>query len=118
MRTYRRGVYKFLCVHGYIILLPSCTMFDRANSMSSLARLYASSSRVEVLERSSRVRVLERSSTSTSARVLECEGSDLRVKLEYECSSARVSHIETSIQYLQCTCNSESPFQIVESSRS
>ena len=60
-----------------------------------LARLYASSSRVEVLERSSRVRVLERSSTSTSAQVLECEGSDLRVKLEYECSSARVSHIET-----------------------
>ena len=45
-----------------------------------LARLYASSS-------SSRVEVLERSSTSTSARVLECEGSDLRVKLEYECSS-------------------------------
>ena len=86
-RTYRRGVYKFLCVHGYIILLPSCTMYDRANSMSS-------SSRVEVLERSSRVRVLERSNTSTSARVLE-EGSDLRVKLEYECSSARVSHIET-----------------------
>ena len=37
----------------------------------------------------------ERSSTSTSARVLECEGSDLRVKLEYECSSARVLHIET-----------------------
>ena len=61
-------------------------MFDRANSNVKLA----SSSRVEssrVLERSSRVRVLERSSTSTSARVLECEGSDLRVKLEYECSS-------------------------------
>ena len=83
MRTYGLGVYKFLCVHGYIIILPSCTMFDRANSNVKLA----SSSRVEVLERSSRVRVLERSSTSTSDRVLECEGSDLRVKLEYECSS-------------------------------
>ena len=80
MRTYGRGVYKFLCVHGYRIILPSCTVFDRANSNVKLA----SSSRVEVLERSSRVRVLERSSTSTSARVLECEGSDLRV-----------SHIET-----------------------
>ena len=91
MRTYRRGVYKFLCVHGYIILVPLCAMFDRSNSNVKLA----SSSRVEVLERSSRVRVLERSSTSMSARVLECEGSDLRVKLEYECSSARVSHIET-----------------------
>ena len=72
-------------MHGYIILVPSCTTFDRANLNVKLA----SSSRVEVLERSSRVRVrvLERSSTSTSARVLECEGSDLRVKLEYECSS-------------------------------
>ena len=79
MRTYRRGVYKFLCVHGYIILLPSCTMFDRANSMSSW--LGYTLVRVE--------------SKYWSARVLECEGSDLRVKLEYECSSARVSHIET-----------------------
>ena len=79
VRTYRRGVYKFLCVHGYIILVPLCTMLDRANSNVKLA----SSSRVEVLERSSRV------------RVLECSRADLRVKLEYECSSARVSHIET-----------------------
>ena len=76
-------------MHGYIILVPLCTMLDRANSNVKLA----SSSRVEVLERSSRVRVLERSSTST--RVLECSRTDLRVKLEYECSSARVSHIET-----------------------
>ena len=64
-------------------MLPSCTMFDRANSNVKLA----SSSQVEVLERSSRVRLLECLSTSTSALVLECEGSDLRVKLEYECSS-------------------------------
>ena len=64
MRMYGRGVYKFLCVHGYIhvIILPSCTMFDRANSNVKLA----SSSRVEVLERSSRVRELERSSARVS----------------------------------------------------
>ena len=73
MRTYGRGVYKFLCVHGYIILLPSCTMFDRANSNVKLARLYASSSRVEVLHWSARVEY--------AVRALECKGSDLRVKL-------------------------------------
>ena len=78
MRTYRRGVYKFLCVHGYIILVPLCTMLDRANSNVKLA----SSSRVEVLERSSRVRVLERSSTSTSAGVLEGRSSsEARVRV-------------------------------------
>ena len=82
MRTYRRGVYKFLCVHGYIILVPLCTMFDRANSNVKLAS-------------SSRVEVLERSSMSTSARALECSRSDLRVKLEYECSSARVLEFHT-----------------------
>ena len=84
MRTGVEFISSCACMD--IIIVPSCTMFDRANS----------SSRVE-LERSStnRVRALECSSSSTSARVLECEGSGLRVKLEYECSSARVSHIET-----------------------
>ena len=37
---------------------------------------------IECEYRSARVRVLERSSTSTSAQVLDCVGSDLRVKLE------------------------------------
>ena len=58
-----------------IVIVPSCTMFDRANLNVKLA----SSSRVKY--------------TITGA--LECEGSDLRVKLEYECSSARVLHIES-----------------------
>ena len=74
MRTGVEFISSCACMD--IIIVPSCTMFDRANSNVKLA----SSSRVE-------------SSTSTGA--LECEGSDLRVKLEYECSSARVSHIET-----------------------
>ena len=81
MRTGVEFISSCACMD--IIIVPSCTMFDRANSNVKLA----SSSRVESS------RVLEHS--STSARVLECEGSDLRVKLEYECSSARVSHIET-----------------------
>ena len=68
MRHMRTGV-EFIssCACMDIIIVPSCRMFDRANSNVKLA----SSSRVE-------------SSTSTGARVLECEGSDLRV-----------SHIET-----------------------
>ena len=65
-------------------------MFDRANSNVKLA----SSSRVEVLHWSARVEY-EYWSARVRVRALECEGSDLRVKLEYECSSARVSHIET-----------------------
>ena len=75
-------------MHGYpdIVIVPSCTMFDRANSNVKLA----SSSRVKYT-----ITGALESSTSTSARVLEWEGSDLRVNLEYEGSSARVSHIET-----------------------
>ena len=65
-------------------MLLFMTMFDRANSNVKLAN----SSRVEYTSTGA----LE-SSTSTGAleyeyiRALECEGSDLRVKLEYECSS-------------------------------
>ena len=89
MRTGVEFISSCACMD--IIIVPSCTMFDRANSNVKLA----SSSRVEYEYWSARVRAIECSSSSTSARALECEGSDLRVKLEYECSSARVSHIET-----------------------
>ena len=66
------------CACMDIVIVPSCTMFDRANSNVKLA----SSSRVKYT-----ITGALESSTSTSTGALECEGSDLRVKLEYECSS-------------------------------
>ena len=87
--AYARGVYKFLCVHGYnystFVYDVRCSMFDCTNSNVRLACSSQVESSIQVLEHSSRVQV----------RALECEGSDLRVKLEYKCSSARVLHIET-----------------------
>ena len=92
MRTGVEFISSCACMD--IIIVPSCTMFDRANS-SSRVESSTSTGALEYESSTSRVRALECSSSSTSARVLECEGSDLRVKLEYECSSARVSHIDT-----------------------
>ena len=79
MRTGVEFISSCACMD--IIIVPSCTMFDRANSNVKLA----SSSRVE-------------SSTSTSARVLE---------FEYERSSARVRGVRSSsearVRVLECS---------------
>ena len=57
------------CVCMDIIIVPSCTMFDRANSASS-SRVEYWSARVEYERSSARGPIFECSS-STSARVLE-----------------------------------------------
>ena len=82
MRHMRTGVeFISFCACMDIIIVPSCTMFDRANSNVKLA---------------SRIRVLERS--STSGRVLE---------FEYERSSARVRGVRSSsearVRVLECS---------------
>ena len=82
-------------MHGYIIILPSCTMFDRANSNVKLA----SSSRVEVLERSSRVRGV-RSSSEARVRVLEFH----TLKLASKSTRIRRSRLSSARAVLVCIC--------------
>ena len=71
MRTGVEFISSCACMD--IIIVPSCTMFDRANSNVELARSNRVESSIQVLERSSRVRV-----SSTGA-----------LEYEYERSSAR-----------------------------
>ena len=75
IRTGVEFISSCACMDIHVIIVPSCMIFNRANSNVKLASSSRVESSIQVLERSSRV------------RVLECEGSDLRVKLEYECSS-------------------------------
>ena len=63
------------CACMDIVIVPSCTMFVRANSNVKLA----SSNRVKYT-------ITGELESRTSTGALECEGSDLRVKLEYKCS--------------------------------
>ena len=85
--AYGRGVYKLSsCACMDIIIVPSCTMFDRANSNVKLA----SSSRVE-----SSTGALE-SSTSTGALEYEYERSSARVRGVRSSSEARVRVLECS----------------------
>ena len=74
MRTGVEFISSCACMD--IIIVPSCTMFDRANLNVKLASSSRVESSIQVLERSSRVRVLERSSarvrgvqSSSEARV-------------------------------------------------